>query len=905
MIKPIPWKDIEALLHRVQRPGRYVGGEYNAVRKPWPKADIHVCLAFPDTYELGMSNFAMAILYDILNQQPGVLAERTYLPAPDMIAEMRAADLPLYTLESYYPVAAFDLLAISTAYEQLYTNTLELLDLARLPIHSAARDVGHPLVIGGGHGTFNAEPITDFLDAFVIGEGETIVVDIVEMLRHTLDQSRDAQLRALLDISGLYVPRFYRVAPLVSDSEMTAVSEPITDPERGVVPVVPEAPPRIPKRLVATLPPSPVKQLVPNIDVVHNRAVIEIQRGCTRGCRFCQAGSITRPVRERPVEEIEASAAAILKATGYEEIAPLSLSSADHSEIQTLLARFQERFAEQYVTVSLPSLRIDSFSIDLADSLSQGRRSGFTVAPEAATDKLRNRINKAIPTAQLYDVAEEIFRRGWRTIKLYFMIGLPGETDEDIEAIVDIAHEVRRIGRRARGRKSEVHVSASTFVPKPHTVFQWEPLARPDVIERRQAYLKAHIRGRGLRFMWNDYAETRLEALLGRGDRRLNAVVERAWRLGARFDAWRDWRNFEAWEQAIAETDLDVEAYLYRRRVEDEVFPWDHLHSGVERAFLLRDYRRSQRGERLSDCREACHACGILANYGEQWTCTWQCPRPASATEAAPTSRRQSEAASATEAASAIKAAAVSGVGSNLAGATDMSTEDVPEAAELVPPAVRHRITFAKRGPLAYVSVLELGRIWERSLRRAGVQLQYSQGFNPRPKLQLASALPVGCGGEAEWLDLWLEEPCPATQIARALQGMMPQGLEVFQVAAVDEDAPPLAECIIAAEYRVWVRETSLAVVGEAIKTLLNQERVLRPRRGRKHRGKTYDLRPLVEALALEEAPEPWVGMRMRLTARHGATGRADEVLKALNLGDKPRRCTRLRMILGDTCGLS
>ncbi len=883
MIKPIPWKNIEALLHRVQKPGRYVGGEYNAIHRPWPEADVHVCLAFPDTYELGMSNFAMTILYDILNQQPDVLAERTYLPAPDMIAEMRAADLPLYTLESYYPVAAFDLLAISTAYEQLYTNTLELLDLAQLPIHSVARDAHDPLVIGGGHGTFNAEPITDFLDAFVIGEGEEVIVDVVEMLRDTLDQPRDVQLRALLDIPGLYVPRFYTLPDTASDSTADPTS-------RQVVPLIPEAPARVPKRLVAQLPPTPVQQLVPNVDVVHNRAVIEIQRGCTRGCRFCQAGSITRPVRERPVEEIEASAAAILEATGYEEIAPLSLSSADHSGIQTLLERFQARFAEQHVTISLPSLRIDSFSVDLADSLSQGRRSGFTVAPEAATDELRNRINKAIPTAQLYDVAEEIFQRGWRTIKLYFMIGLPGETDEDIEAIADIAHEVRRIGRRARGRKSEVHVSASTFVPKPHTVFQWEPLACPEVIERRQAYLKNHIRGRGLRFMWNDYAETRLEALLGRGDRRLNAVVERAWRLGARFDAWRDWRNFKAWDQAIAEAGLDVDAYLYRRRAEDEVFPWDHLHSGVEKAFLLRDYRRSQRGERLSDCREQCHACGILANYGDQWTHAWQCPGLVPDTEAALGSRRQPE------------------VARDLNVARNPTSPEVARDltdAERMEPALRHRITFAKRGPLAYVSVLELSRIWERSLRRAGVSLQYSQGFNPRPKLQLASALPVGCGGEAEWLDLWLEEPWPSSQIARALQGMMPSGLDISQVEAIDEDAPPLAECIIAAEYRVWVRETSPALVEEAIVTLLGQESVPRPRRGRKHRGKTYDLRPLIEALTLEKAPEPWVGISMRLTARHGATGRADEVLKALGLGDKPRRCTRLRMILEDTCRLS
>lgn len=609
---------LERILPRVTKPGRYTGGEYNQVVKDWQTVDYKVALAFPDIYDLGMSNLGLMILYDIINKHRNLLAERVYTPWVDMEAEMRARRLPLYSLETKHAIRDFDMLGISLPYEQLFTNTLNLLDLAGLPVRSLDRDNTYPLVVAGGHACYNPEPMAPFIDVFVIGEGEEAILRLIGVMRAARHLDRESQLRHIAQIEGCYVPRFYEV----DYHEDGTVAR--------IYPTVPEAPAKVLKTIVPVMPPPVTDFIVPFIETVHNRAPIEIMRGCTRGCRFCHAGMITRPVRERPVAEILDAMEAILEKTGYEEIALLSLSSSDYTHVLELTERIQQRFGHLGLTISLPSLRIETVSTQLMDNLGDSKRGGFTLAPEAATERMRNIINKYVTHAELLETAREIYRRNWRTIKLYFMIGHPQETLADVQAIADLSRAVLAEGQKIHGRKASLNVGVSTFIPKPHTPFQWEPMDTMAQIDAKLALLRREMRHANLRLRWNDPQESLFEGYLSRGDRRVAEAVEHAWRHGAVFDAWMDRFNREAWENAFAALGLDANFYTHRPRRIDEIFPWEHIDVAVTRRFLTQDYLMSREGETRIDCRDQCFACGILPKLKELRRETpaeaWECP---------------------------------------------------------------------------------------------------------------------------------------------------------------------------------------------------------------------------------------------------------------------------------------
>lgn len=612
-------RELDAILPEVEKPARYVGGEYNSVTKDWQQVDVKVALAFPDIYELGMSNLGLAILYDILNRRPDVLAERVYTPWPDMEQALLRAGIPLYSLESRHALADFDLIGISLPYPQLYTNTLTLLQLGGLPLLSAARDARHPLVMAGGCAAYNPEPLAEFIDFFVIGEGEEVILEIVEAFREVRNADRETQLRRFAQIPGVYVPRFYqpRYAP---DGRLEAIE-----------PICAEAPRKIVKRIVPVLPKPVTRFVVPYLNIVFDRAAVEIQRGCTRGCRFCQAGVVYRPVRERPVAEIVEAAQEIVRHTGHGEIGLLSLSSTDYRAIETLVRTLLESTRAQHVSLSLPSSRVESVTVEMVDLLTQGRRTGFTFAPEAASDRLREVINKPIPSQELLELVDAVYRRGWRQIKLYFMIGQPTETEEDVLAIAHLAQAVLDVGRKYHRNKAQVRVSVSTFVPQPHTPFQWAALDPPDLIRHKQGLLRqAFGHTRGIIYNWNDPQESLLEAALTRGDRRVGRAILTAWQHGCRFDAWHEHFKPEIWEAAFRTHNLDMHWYATRPRDADEVFPWDHIETGVSRAWLWADWQAALRGEVKVDCRHVCHGCGILRTFAEMrrtgLTAGWQCP---------------------------------------------------------------------------------------------------------------------------------------------------------------------------------------------------------------------------------------------------------------------------------------
>ncbi|AEE91673.1 Radical SAM domain protein [Tepidanaerobacter acetatoxydans Re1] len=599
-------KLLEKLLPQVSKPTRYMGNEYNSIKKDKDNIKVHVALAFPDVYEVGMSHLGIKILYHLLNQYPDIYAERVFAPWVDFEGLMRKEGILLFSLESKTAVAEFDFLGFTLQYEMSYTNILNMLELSGIPIFSNERREGHPFVIAGGPCTYNPEPLSDIVDFFVIGEAEEVIVEIMDLYKSFKErgESRQRFLEEVARISGVYVPSLYHVS-YNDDGTM-----------KSILPKQADIPRRIQKRLIKDLDNVyyPTNFVVPYMDIVHDRAVLEIFRGCTRGCRFCQAGMIYRPVREKSVVRLEKLAKDIIASTGYGELSLASLSTSDYSKLKQLTEILTDEFRQSRVSLSLPSLRIDAFSLELAKKVQEIKKSGLTFAPEAGTQRLRDVINKGVTAQDLLTSVKDAFSSGWKTVKLYFMIGLPTETYEDIEGIANLAFAVVDVYKKVYGntRGLKVNVSTSTFVPKPFTPFQWESQITLSEIEERQRLLRSMLRkNKNISYSWHDGKLSFLEAVFSRGDRRLGQVLKIAHDKGCKFDGWNDMFSFEKWMSAFNESGICPEFYAYRKRSKDELCPWDIIDPGIDKKFLLRELEKSQKAEITPDCRIRCHACGV------------------------------------------------------------------------------------------------------------------------------------------------------------------------------------------------------------------------------------------------------------------------------------------------------
>lgn len=594
-------------LQHVQKPARYTGGEWNSVQKDHDTVDVTYGLAFPDVYEVGMSHLGIKILYTLLNQREDTVAERIFAPWPDMEEEMRKRSIPLYSLETKTEATAFDFIGFTLQYELSYTNIVNMLDLANIPLYSKDRDLDMPLVMVGGPCAYNVEPLADFVDVVSLGESEEALPELIDIYKAEkakgFPEGKKGLLKKLATVQGTYIPAFYEPR-YTSNGDFDGMDV----LEEGI-------PATIYKRIVEDIEhsPYPTNPIVPYLDIVHDRAVLELFRGCTRGCRFCQAGMLYRPVRERTPETLVALAREIIRSTGYDEISLMSLSSADYSELPKLVDLLMEEFKGERVSVSLPSLRIDSFSIDIAKKVQQVRKSGLTFAPEAGTQRMRDVINKGVSEEDLMEACRNAFTSGWHQVKLYFMIGLPTETDEDIAGIADLAYKVLDLHRDITGKRTgKVTVSVSSFVPKTHSPFQWFGQLPVEEIHRKQRYLKSLINNRNISYHYHDGATGYMEAVFAKGDRRLAGVIEEAVRLGAKFDGWSEGFSISRWEEAFANCGIDPTYYARRNRDLSEPLPWDHLDDGVNKSYLRREWQRAQEVALTPDCRRLpCQGCNV------------------------------------------------------------------------------------------------------------------------------------------------------------------------------------------------------------------------------------------------------------------------------------------------------
>ncbi|WP_456473393.1 TIGR03960 family B12-binding radical SAM protein [Desulfolithobacter sp.] len=805
-------QQLHHILSLVRKPGRYIGGEHNAVRPEWDGADFRFCLVFPDLYEIGMSHQGLQILYHVINHHHGFLADRCYAPDVDMEEQLRSNGVELFSVECRRPLNEFDVLGITLPYELCYTNILTILDLAGLPLRSVDRDERYPLVLGGGSCSLNPEPVAEFFDAIVLGDGEEIILEIGTVLRQSREQSasRQEQLETLAGIPGVYVPSFFK--PRYQRQTLCGI-EPLRSGYE-----------RVRRRVLPRLtgPGEQGRPLVPLVKPVHDRLGVEIARGCTRGCRFCQAGIIYRPVRERTMDEVLAIAEQGIEVSGFDELALLSLSSGDYSCLPQLLTRLMDRFASSHVSVSMPSMRVGTLTPGIMDQIRRVRKTGFTVAPEAGTDRLREVINKGITEKDLLATCRDAFSLGWNLIKFYFMIGLPAETSEDVEAIVDLAKRARQEAGRG-SRRIQINVSVATFVPKPHTPFQWHQQISLDESREKIDLLKQLLPRKGFKLKWHDPHQSVMEGVFSRGDRRLSRLIEAAWRRGTRLDGWSEHYSLDEWRAAAAEIGLELEWYLRRREL-DEILPWDHLDSGVARSFLEQEWHRALTREYTPDCRNhGCQKCGL---------CDFKTIYPV-------VHGRKNEVKSSDGPLKKEDAVQVVGRGSRhnrkRSGSERIFT---------------YRVHYERCGDSRYLGHLEILQLVFRVLKRARLPVLFSQGYNPSPRVSFSPALPVGVESLVEYFDMDLGEPLADLDLVRErLNRELPHFIRVHRLEPV---ARKKKQSDLRVTYEIrpassFPPETMKRLEGFLARDSFPVERL------RKGRKKTFDLRPLVLGLEVQD----------------------------------------------------
>jgi radical SAM family uncharacterized protein/radical SAM-linked protein len=822
-----------SLLSQVEKPGRYLGNELGAVRKDPTTVQLRFALAFPEVYEIAQSHPGLQILYDLLNRQPDIYAERVYAPWFDCEALLRQHDLPLVSLETHTPLSQFNIVGFSLQYELTYTNILQMLDLGGIPLLSAERGRRDPLVIAGGPCGFNPEPLADFLDAVLLGDGEEALREICDVYLAWNGAERQDLLRALARVRGIYVPSFYR--PEYAESGRLL----------GINSVVADQPAVVSKRVLRDLDTVPLQEtyVVPTLKVVHARPSLEVMRGCVKGCRFCQAGYIYRPLRERDPQRVLAQAERALDATGTAEMSLLSLSTGDYSCVNPVLTELMNRYAADRVALSLPSTRVDALAPTLLEQIRRVRKTGFTLAPEAGTQRLRDIIQKEYDEHELIDAARQIFALGWKSLKLYFMLGLPGETEEDLRGIAELSARVAAVG----GRRVEVTASVSTFVPKPHTPFQWTAQIDLAETEKRQSLLRRELQRRRVRFKWHDARASYLEGVFARGDRRVGRLLLHAYRLGCRFDGWTDSCRVDLWERAFAETGIEPQQYL-RRRYLDEVLPWDHISSGVTKEFLRDELARAVEGQLTPDCSiERCTYCGacdftsirnvtyhvkgakggvhrgeVVDNWAQvtvqsdaepgSWEPRgWHKAQKRASGVGVPVSDEPKD----TRPTPPVPPSSeptpdtrhpTPGLG-NADEWLDASSEGLAQPIKSGAACTRMRVSYSKLDRARFIGHLELVDVFIRALRRAHIPVAYSQGHHPMPRLRFGPGLPLGVESTCETIDVDLVTALTPEQVQQRLEGCLPEGLTINHVEELSLRSPSADTQLSAFRYQAQITE--------------------------------------------------------------------------------------------------